>query len=448
MSRAPPSPPSRPLVGHTVRFVRDALGFCERAREQYGDVYRLDIVGIGDVYVLASPRALERALVTDAESFGKSADFRRAFGNSIVSVEGEQWRRQRDVLQPYFYRDALEQYGDVMAECVTDRIAGWTAGDSIDVEREMGKLTFDVLFGTLFGERLPADEATELRAAANDLNAAFTPATWALPDWVPTPSGRRFRRAVDRLGTKVDALIARRRDDRGEDLLSSLLDARDRGDLSKTEIRDVMVGMVFAGHETTALALTFTWYLLATNPAARRRFHAELDETLGGDPPTVADLPDLEYTDRLFTEALRLYPPVHTIPRRTTRAVEVGEYTIPAGKQINLSTFLVHRDGRFYDDPLSFRPDRWADGGPDPTDYSYLPFGGGKRRCLGDQFARMEAKLTLATVGQRYRLEWDGQAGRGGDLPLAPQITLQPAPEMEMRVERRETGAAAEPPSF
>ncbi|WP_380676424.1 cytochrome P450 [Salinigranum sp. GCM10025319] len=477
MTESPPSPSGLPLVGNTVAYARDPFGFAERAVADHGDVVDLDVLGTDGPYVLAHPEYVERALVADRESFAKTADFAEAFGSGLVAVEGEEWSRQRAFLQPLFYGDAIRGYADTMVDQIERRVDRWEPGETRPVQAEMQALTLDVLFATLFGRELSAGSESEdatLRAAASGLNARFVPTSWVLPEWVPTPSRRRFRESKETLRAEVRRLLRERGDaagesadgdaaggsadgdaaggsadgdaadeagpgrgeDAGDDLLSLLATARpgDGYPASREAIEDQLVTMVFAGHETTALALTYTWYLLARNPDVVARVHDEVDAVVGDGRPTADHLDDLPITGRVIREAMRLYPPVHTVPRRTQHEIEIGGYRLPAGAEVHLPAFLIQRDARFFDDPLAFDPERWVDGGEDRPEFAYFPFGGGPRRCIGQQFALTEATLAVASIARDYRLEWAGD----GDLELAPRMTTQPGGDVPMRVRCRE----------
>lgn len=416
----------------------------------------MDIPGIDRLYVLAHPAYFRQVLADEVDAFGKTEDFRRAFGNGLLSTEGEKWREQRERLQPLFYRNHVERYAGRMVECTDRRLATWTPGETRDVEAEMRDLTLEILFSTLLGRELRPNEEAGLRAAADGLNEWFTPTSWMLPRWLPTPARRRFARADERLREEVRTLLAAATaDDRGTatggsrndepTLLSRLggtrrADAGSDPDLDAREIEDQLVTMIFAGYETTATTLAFSWHLLGTHPAVRRAFHEELDAVLGDHAPSRSDLPDLEVTGRIVTEALRLYPPAHTIPRQTKRDVSVGGYRIPEGSHVHLSVISVHRDERFYERPLAFEPDRWDDGlERRPNDFAYVPFGAGRRTCIGRAFALLEATLVLATIGHRFRLEPDHDGDTNADTGLAiePRITTRSRNGIPMRIHRR-----------
>ncbi|WP_123539141.1 cytochrome P450 [Halosimplex salinum] len=457
----PPSPPRLPVVGHTHRYAHDPFAFVEWATDRVGDCLLASVLGEGDVCVLAHPDYVEQALVTDRDAFAKSQGFTVAFGESIVTVEGEQWERQHDAMREFFYPGTIRGYAEEMVALTERRVDRWSDGERLSLHEEMQALALENLFGTLFDRELALDGDDDLRRAASNLNEWFDPSSWVLPRWVPTPARRRFARAADTLDAEARRLLAEREraveatgatdadgGPPGDDLLSTLVALRERGDadLTDDEIVDQVVGFIFAGHDTTALAMTYAWHLLGTHPRIRERFHTELDDVLGSDVddrdarrngtdgptrPSLADVGDLEVTERVVLETLRLYPPVHTIPRVTTRDARIGEYRVPDGTTTHVSVRAIHRDERFYDDPDTFRPSRWRDASPQSKGYAFVPFGAGPRNCLGRRFAMLEATLVLATVGRRYRLD------PLGDIELSPQMTTQPADGVPARVVER-----------
>ncbi|WP_135305970.1 cytochrome P450 [Haloarcula amylovorans] len=442
----PPAPSKHPVLQHSLRYARDPFEFVEEATTECGDLYRMELPSVDDVFVLAHPDYLAQVLVDDIEKFGKTDDFRRAFGSGLISVEGQQWRQQRDILQPLFFRDRITGYIDEMVACIEQRLATWEDGETRDIEEEMSALTLEILFATLFGRELSPGEDSDIREAADGLNEWFAPTSWILPHWMPTPARRRFKESTNRLQEEVRTLLAdgmsagppqQSGDSDTMDLLSRLEQTRDSQDgkqLTTEEIEDQLVTMVFAGHETTATALAFTWYLLATHPTIREEFYDELDAVLDGASPSLEDIEELEVTDRILTEALRLYPPIHTIPRKTTTDVEMNGYHIPKGHELHLSLIHIHRDEQFYDDPLEFRPDRWTDEFRESLpDFAYAPFGGGRRTCIGREFALLEAKIALAMIGQRFQLDWTANR----EPTLEPRITIRTENGMPMRLNRR-----------
>lgn len=440
-SRRPPSPEGLPLFGNTFEFTRSPFEFVNRAIDECGDVYRMELPFV-EVYVLAHPEYFKRALVTDIDAFGKTEDFQRAFGNGLLSTVGSQWNRQRGILQPLFSLDRIKKYSDSMVDATQRRLATWGEGNTLEMESEMQDLTLEILFSTLFGRELSPGEGDDLRDASDGLNKWFAPTSWLLPHWVPTPARRDFSNSVERLRMEVQQLLSEHSVDSASedpsDLLSKLHDAHEASGedhLSMEEVEGQMLTMIFAGYETTAAALGFAWFSLATNPDIQQAFHEELDAVLDGDPPTYDDIEDLELTQRIVTETLRLYPPIHTIPRRSTRDIEINDYLIPADEEVHLSIIAVHRDERFYDDPLTFRPDRWTDDFEEELpEYAFLPFGGGRRMCIGREFARLEATLVLATIGQQWTLAWDGD---DTELTIEPEITIKTKNGLPMQVQQR-----------
>ncbi|MFB6079906.1 MAG: cytochrome P450 [Haloferacaceae archaeon] len=429
-------------LSHTLRTMPDVLAFRDRALAER-DLVRVHLLGPGDVYHLAHPSHLERVLRSDRDAFRKSSDFRLAFGEGLVAVEDGVWRRQREVLQPLFSRDSLRSYADGMVDRIRRRTDRWADGDRIDLQGELRQLTLDVLFGTLFGRDLDPDGDREIREAAGRLHDWFVPTSYPLPDWIPTPARWRFKRGRRRLRRVADRLLEEKAADPpadptdADDLLSVLVGMREAGRVDPAVVsddclRDQVVTMIFAGHDTTASALAFALHELATNPGIRERFHAEVDDLRG--PPTAADLDALEVTRRVVTETLRRYPPVYTIPRETARAVAVDGHRIPADATVWLAVRQVHHDERFFDAPGEFRPRRWRDDARrDLPDFAYAPFGAGPRLCIGRQFALMEAKLALATIGRNYDLDPVGD----GEPPIAADMTLRMASGVTARVAER-----------
>ncbi|WP_135820818.1 cytochrome P450 [Halostella litorea] len=438
----PPGPSGLPLLGNTHQFSRDPHGFYETLAG-YGDVVGYSVAG-QDMVTVLHPDHVERVLVTDADSYGKwqLQNFGTSFApNGLLFAEGEQWRTQRTLAQPAFQLDRVRAYGDRMTAFAHEMAAEWGDGDRVVANERFSDLTLRILADSLFDVDVDADGRGEaITRAADELNrrADSSSATAFVPEWVPTPANRRFKRAQADFADAVDELIAARRaDPEGhDDLLAMLMAAGEDGEgMSDEELRDTTLTFLFAGHETTSLALTYTAYLLAEHPDVRERLEAELDDALGGGPPDVLDLPALDYLDSVCRESLRLYPPAYVIFRETREPVELGGYRIPADTKMTLPQFKIHRDGRWYDDPDAFRPDRWTDEfEADLPDYAYFPFGGGPRHCIGMRFARMELKLVLATLLQRVRFDYVG------DEPPQPTMaaSYQPEGDVTFRVERRE----------
>jgi len=434
----PPGPPRQPVVGNTVQFTREPFAFREYCARTYGDIVGLEIGG-DPTYMLTHPDYVKAVLVDRRDSFCKGSQLQtrlgKLLGQGLLLSESEFWQRQRQLIQPAFYRDRISGYADMMVE-YSDRLADeWEDGSRRDVHEDMMGLTLQILAKALFdtdihGEQGVISDAAEVIVSKFDLS---DPATY-LPEWVPTPSTIRYHRAIENLEALIYDMIEQRRGmaDRPDDLLTWLIEAEadDGTAMADETIRDEVMTFLLAGHETTALALTYTWHLLANNPGVERRLHAELDEMLGGSQPSVEDLFELEYTEHVVRESMRMYPPLHTILREPTEPVTIGGYQLPEGSIVSTPQWVVHRDSRWYDEPDQFRPERWTSDRERP-EYAYFPFGGGPRRCIGQQFAMIEAQLILATIAQQYTLDIDAE------LELSASITVRPAQPIEGTVRKR-----------
>jgi cytochrome P450 len=384
------------------------------------------------------PDLIEEVLVARSRDFVKSPGVRLLqplLGNGLLLAEGDVWLRQRRLVQPAFHRQRLTAYGEVMATYTERHLAGWTPGRPVDVHAEMMALTQAIVGKTLFDANVEDDSAAIGEAQGVMMRDFITRlTTFRPPMWLPTLANFRARRAIGRLDAVVYRIIGARRasgEDRG-DLLSTLLAARDADDgsrMSDRQVRDEVMTLLLAGHETTAVALSWALYLLAQHPPVDAALAGELRAVLGGRRPTAGDLPRLRYLDMVVTEALRLYPPAYAMGRQAVRATEVGGHAIARGMIVAIPTWVVHHDPRWFPDPEAFRPERWADdaAGRLPR-YAYFPFGGGPRQCIGSAFALMEAGLVLATIRQRLRLEL------APDQRITPTcyVTLRPEPGIRM----------------
>ncbi len=430
----PPSPPGHPIVGNTLQYASDVFEFHDSAVEEYGDVVRMDLVG-GDIYLLAHPDFFERAMVTQQDAFEKTDDFEIAFGENLNAVEGEQWERQNEALQEFFYPGKIRSYAEAMVDMIELRMETWKDGGEISLHGQMKDVALEILFGTIFDRPLDPNGDEELRWAANSLNEYFNPSSLVLPDWVPTPARHRFKKGKARLNREARRLLAEREEQggTGDDLLSTMVEVRNSDSelITETEMIDQVAGLTFAGHDTSGLSMAFAWHLLGNHPDVRERFYAELDDVLGGDRPTADDIGDLEFTRKIMQETMRRHTPVHTVPRRAARDIEAHGYRIPEGSDMHLSIHRVHRDPRFWDDPLEFKPSRWDDMSPLDRRYAYIPFGEGPRSCIGERFAKLEQILVLATIGQEYHLE------PRTELDFSPEMTSQPSNPLPATVHER-----------
>ena len=436
----PPGPDGLPLLGNTLSIAGNTFGFYDELAE-YGDVVTYTVAGQRFVTLL-HPDHVERALLHDFETFRKWSG--EEFGidlapDGLLFAEGEQWRRQRTSIQGAFTLDRIESYTDAMVEYAGRTVDGWDDGETVAVDRAFSRLTLRILARSLFDLDIGDDEGVVTRTAdvLNERADARNLQVF-LPQWVPTPLNRRFERAMADMEVLVADLIEERRADPDEydDLLSLLLRVEDDDGrrLSHEELVDNMVTFLFAGHDTTSLALTYTFLLLSTHPEARERLDREHDAVLGGSPPELDDLDDLAYTECVVKESLRLYPPAYVLFRQAAADVAVGGYRIPEGTIVTLPQFRLHVDPRFWDAPDEFRPERWTDEmEADLPDYAYFPFGGGPRHCIGMRFAMTELKHLVPTIAQRvdFDLLSDPEPERQAS------VTLRPADPVEMRVRKR-----------
>jgi len=437
---SPPGPRGLPLVGNTLAFLRDPLGFYDELTAYDSDVVAYNIAG-DDGYMVRHPEDIQRVLVTDASDYRRAQITQDSLGQvadgGLFLDEGEQWQRERTALQPAFYRDRIETYAEMMVRYASERADEWNGRESVVVSDEMRTLTLEILAKTLLDVDIRGRES-EIGDAAEAITANFDAGTVSafLPLWVPTPQNRRTKRALAEFDDTIEDLVAQRRagDDDPDDLLSILLDVEfeDGAGLSEGDVRDNLFTFLVAGHETTALTLSYAIFLLANHPGKQATLHAELDEALGGEPPTASSLFELDYLGNVVDEALRLYPPAYTIFRESTTDVTLGGYDIPEGSIVTLPQWVVHRDERWFDDPDEFRPERW-DAERDRPEYAYFPFGGGPRHCIGMRFALMEAKLVLATLAQRFAFE----PGTEPPIDLSMRLTLQPSDPISVGLTER-----------
>jgi cytochrome P450 len=428
----PPGP--RGLFASSNPFLSKSwLPAFERSAQLYGDVVFVRFFHL-PMCLLFSPRAIEQVLVANSANFTKSRDYRAIaaiFGKGLLTNEGDAWLRQRKLIQPSFHHSAILQYAKVMSEFAERTVSGWRDGETRDIHRDMMRLTLEIVAATLFGSDV-SGSAAAVGETLHEVMVQFpADALWAflLPLSFPLPRIRRFSRSIRQLDELIYGMIRNRREHAGEsrDLLQTLLDARDENGapMSEKQLRDEMVTLFLAGHETTANALSWSIYLLAQNPEAEEKLVAELREVLAGRAPTADDLPRLRYTELALKEAMRLYPPAWGVGRMAKEEFEVEGYRLPKGTNVFVFQWVTHRDARFFPEPERFRPERWQD---DPVRsgklprFAYFPFGGGPRVCIGAGFAMMEATLLLAAIMQRFHFE----LAPGHRVETLPSVTLRP----------------------
>lgn len=437
----PPGPSSKPLVGSLPGFRRDGPKFLLELAQRYGDVAYFRLV-TQDVYFLNHPDDIKDVLVTQQSKFSKSRMLQRSkilLGEGLLTSEGALHLRQRRLVQPAFHRERLAGYGETMIAYAARECDRWRAGETMDVSERMAQLTLAIVAKTLFNADVES-EGPQIGQALTDILGLFNILVMPFSELLqklPLPMNRKFERAQQRLDSTIYRIIKERRaggQDCG-DLLSMLLLAQDEegtGGMSDTQVRDEALTLFLAGHETTANALTWTWYLLSQNPEAEERMHAELRQVLQGRLPRVDDLSQLSYTGMVFSEALRLYPPAWVVGRTALVDCEVAGYSIPAGAILMMSPYATHREARYFPDPERFLPDRWtAEEQAKRPKFSYYPFGGGTRVCIGERFAWMEGVLLLATIAQRWRL----RLVPGHPVSYRPLLTLRTRYGMKMIAE-------------
>src|SRR5438132_9088280 len=442
-SGLPPGPKGHPILGVMPEFNRDTLSFITRCRE-YGDVVRARFFYV-TCYFLYNPDDIEYVLSTNAKNFIKSMSvrsnfFHRLIGNGLLTSEGEFWRRQRRLAQPAFHRRRISNYGDTMVEYAERMISQWHEGETRDIHREMMRLTLEIVAKTLFNADVSGD-ADRVGAILSEIVRPFaSQATlkWILDNRLPTPAHRRFHRLAKQMDEIVYRIIEeRRRSGRDEgDLLSMLLQAQDEdgSQMTDQQLRDEVITLFLAGHETTALTLSWAWYLLALNPEAESRFHKELETVLHGHAPTFSDLPPLKYTEMIAKAWMRLDPPAYGVGREAIEECEIGGYRVPAKTQIFAFQWVTQRDPRYFDAPDQFRPDRWTEEFTNALPkYAYFPFGGGPRACIGNSFAMMEIVLAMATMGRKFRFKISADTKVG----ILPAMSLRPRAGIPVAIENR-----------
>jgi cytochrome P450 len=423
-------------------LTRDLAGYPLRVHRQYGPVAYLPIPRL-PTYLIADPELIEHVLVRDHRSYVKDYTTRllaQFLGTGLLTSEGELWRRQRRLAQPAFHHRRIESYAKAMVGEAVRELATWGETGERDMHADMMRLTLGIVSETLFGG--DAREDALRVSGAVDVFMERTLGIWGtglnLPAALPTPANRRYTRAKRELDDVLLRMIAARRsaNQPRDDLLALFLEARDEDGARMTDrqLRDECVTMFVAGHETTALALTFALHLLSHHPGAERRVHEELEQVLGKRLPTVADLSALPVTQAVIKEAMRLYPPAYGIGREALRDTTLGPFDVPAKTQLLFWQYAVHRDPRYFPGPDDFQPERWLDGLEERLPrFAYFPFGGGPRICIGNTFAMMEAVFVLAVLVSRYRVESIAPL----EVPLAPSVTLRPRGGLPARVTRR-----------
>ncbi|HST51697.1 MAG TPA: cytochrome P450 [Pyrinomonadaceae bacterium] len=447
----PPGPGNNFPGQQLLAFRRSPTDFLTNVARRYGDISHFRL-GRRAVYFLNRPEYVKDVLVTHQDNFRKGLALERAkflFGGGLLTSEGELHRRQRRLVQPAFQRQRVAAYAEMMVRHAARVRASWEGVREFDVAREMRRLTLLVVCEALFGADVRAD-ADAVDEAVSSVIRRFQlfPTPWSIARRALTKLTARASRRDATTRDKLDAIIFRIIRERqrggagGNDLLAMLLAAKDGEPgkdfepcpMSDSQVRDEVITLFMAGHETTANALTWTWHLLSKYPEAEAKFHGELDAVLAGRLPTAEDAPRLRYTEMVFAEAMRLYPPSWILSRRAVGDYEVGGYALPAGSLVIVSPYVMHHDERYFPAPRRFDPERWTEASSaSRPEYSYFPFGGGARRCIGEGFAKLEALLILATLAQVWRLK----AVADEPVELQPGMVLRARHGIRLRPVRR-----------
>jgi cytochrome P450 len=452
-----PGPKGVPFFGSFFEALRDPLSLFLESRARYGDVVRFEF-GPFEYYLVNDPEVVRHVLVDNAKAYTKSRNYlglRHVLGQGLLTSEGEAWRRQRKLAQPAFHRDRLAGFARQMARSTRDLLRRWDEGDVREacIHREMMRLTFRIVGLTLFSSDVDGDakevgEALDVAMKwANDYAEAMVP----IPPFVPTPANVRFKRAMKTLDDVVFRIIAERRrlaaagGGTGDDLLGMLMDARgESGEerMSDRQLRDEVITMVLAGHETTANLLAWSFELLSKHPDVERRVREEAVRVLGDRDPELEDTRSLEYTRRVLDEALRLRPPAWMFERQAIEPDRLGGFDVKRGSIVGLCPYVLHRHPGHWENPEGFDPDRFLPARAERrARYAYLPFGGGPRFCIGNHFALMEAQIILAMIVRERRVELD-PAHR---VELDPVITLRPKHGLRVSLRRAATASSGCP---
>ncbi|MGC1187044.1 MAG: cytochrome P450 [Candidatus Acidiferrales bacterium] len=446
-------PPKGPKVpwpfGVSPMNRADPLGLLEGWARQYGDIFRWRTLHFFVVFV-NHPDLIEKVLVSESRNYMKGRGLqanRELFGNGLLTSEGDSWLRQRRLIQPAFHRERIAAHAGTMIEQGRRLVESWGDGETRDVHADLMRATLEIAGTTLFGTNVSDSDAERISIALNTLIRVNSSPRRLFPllRALPTRANRSYTRAVRQLDEVVYRIIARRRAELGEvridtardnDLLSMLLNARDEdgGRMTDLQLRDESTTLLLASHETTALALTWTLYLLAQHPEVADQLAGELESVLAGRLPSLDDVPRLAFTSKVLKESMRLYPPAWGVVRMCPAECVLGGYRIPKRASVILSQWVMHHDPRYFTDPALFNPSRWTESFErDLPRFAYFPFGGGPRLCIGAGFATMEATLVLAILAQRFRFHVDPTC----EVVPRPSITLRPRNGVRLRLEAR-----------
>ncbi|KKK37879.1 cytochrome P450 [Mesobacillus campisalis] len=431
--KSPSGPKGKMFTGHLAEFQSDPLAFLSQLSKEHGPVASFRLGPFQRVKLVSDPELIKEILVTKQKSFIKSRDLRvlkSLVGEGLLTSEKEIHMRQRRLIQPAFKKSHIAGYAQDMIDTSISYLADWEHGQTRMVSEDMMNITLGIISKTMFGmefnegyERIGEPLEKCMKLAVRRMRSAVP-----LPLWLPTKKNMEFKEAVKTLDEVLFNIIEGRREDSTEhhDLLGILMAARDESDgqgMTDSQLRDELMTIFLAGHETTANALAWTLFLLSQNPEAEKKLHQELDQVIGNRNPNPEDFMKLSYTQNIIWESLRLYPPAYVIGRDAIEDVVIGDYLVKKGEMVMMSQYVMHRDPAYFEQPESFLPERFENNYMKTLPpYAFFPFGGGPRVCIGNHFALMEAVLVLACIARRWRVR------------LAPgHHTVRPQPLITMR---------------
>lgn len=452
-----PPGPSSIIPGKIIRqFARDPISTLTEIADEYGDISHFKL-GRQHVYLINNPDYIERVLIYDHSNFKKGPRLqtaKRVVGEGLVTSEGEFHKKQRKLIQPLFLPKKISSYGAVMTDRAVDMIEQWKDGSIVNIHTELMKVTLSIICKSVMNYDMESKQAKDFANAfsiSKKYSSRLQHPMGHVLDHVPIlPKVVQATAARKTLDSIVYGLISERRnklrsqkDNTANDLLSRLIQVQDDDAgsiMTDKQLRDEIITILIAGHETTSNALTWTYYLLSQNPQVEKKVFEEVDSVLGGNSrdqyskPSIANLPELKYVEKVFREAMRMYPPVWSMGRFVEEDYTLGRYTIPKGSSLLFSQYVMHHNSKYYDNPETFDPDRWTEKFKMHLPrFSYFPFGGGIRGCIGEPFAWQEGILLIATIS-RY---WSMRLAQNERVKLQPGITLNPKNGIKMKLKAR-----------
>ncbi len=443
-----PTPKASPLFGLSKEMIEDTLGLMERLSQEHGEIVRIPLFGI-DGYLVSDPELIKIVFQKTERDFVKTPKlFRRlraALGNGLVTSGGDFWKQQRRMVNPAFHRKSLAQFETIIQRTTQEMLQNWEEkeqkGKTINIAEEMMSLTLYLVVLALFSTDI-REKIEDIGVSLKEIQAYTIHLFWSplpLPKWIPTPRNLRYLKAIKVMDEIVYGVIQERRENGNPkpDLLAMLMQTVDEesgNSMSDSQLRDEVLTMFIAGHDTTANGLAFTYNLLTQNDRVYQKLEEELASVLENRLPTFADLPKLVYTRMVFEEGMRLFPPVWTVNRCNRETFNYKGYEFPPNSVFFLSQWITHRNPRFWEKPDEFYPERFApEESKSRPKFAYFPFGGGPRVCIGTQLALMEGQMILAMTLQKFRMS----SVPGQKFTLAPQVTLSPVPGIEVKIQRK-----------